>query len=929
MLSGVQFGRYEVGDRIGSGGMGEVYLAKDNQLDRNVALKLLLPEFFSDEERVKRFKMEARAASGLNHPNIITIHEINEESGQIYIATEFVDGETLRERIQKCDITQIEAVKIAEQVGDALAVAHEARVVHRDIKPENIMVRRDGIVKILDFGLAKPIFVRAVGAEDETVRLVETQAGLVMGSVRYMSPEQARGKPTDQRTDVWSLGVVLYEMLTGINPFAGETISDSLAAIIHLEPPPIEDAPEELLRILRKALKKKADDRYQDIKDLALDLRELRLDSDALGLDTSSRIYANTVAIRGNTTDENQAALHLTNSGQQRTGGNSNGWQNSFINSGAATIGARYRPAAVLLSIVAIALGGWFFLPKLLGHGTSSFQSIQASRLTDTGTAQSAEISPDGRFVAYVDRNQDKYGLAVKQIATGTSVPIVAPAKIEFYQPTFTPDGEFIYYVTNDKGLGTLYQVSTLGGESKKLLTDIDSRVAFSPDGGRMAFIRHNPSAGGDTIFIANRDGTGLEPFIQTKEAGFDQFVGVDWSADGSKLIAGVFKNKGDVVRKVQLAAFDLHNKQAEFIGDRVWLGLKGFETLRDGSGIVLVAKAKPDDYSQIWNVAYPSGEARQISTDTSDFGSVSVSADGMSIVTTRVDTISSVWSVNPQSREMKQLTSESKNLLGYAGLSQMPDGRILFAKNTGKEINIFSMDESGGNERQLTSGSGVNMFPAASPDGKFILFGSNRGGTVSLWRMNADGSSPVQVTNQANVIDGQPQILPNGKSAIFMRQTTDGGRMKMLEVGLDGGEAVQLMPENSESEVMPRVSRDGKRVVYHTFHYDEKAGSFITAVKVVGLKDEKVDPAAKEQTVSITPEYKWSPDGKSLTYVNRSGVDNLWEMKVDDRKEKHLTEFNSGNIANFIWSNDGKKLIIVKAVYNSDLVLIKDSPKV
>jgi len=927
MLSGVQFGRYEVGDKIGSGGMGEVYLAKDNQLDRNVALKLLLPEFFSDDERINRFKMEARAASALNHPNIITIHEINEESGQIYIATEFVEGETVREKIQRCDITQIEAVKIAEQVAEALAVAHDAHVVHRDIKPENVMVRPDGIVKILDFGLAKPLFVRSVGAEDETVRLVETQAGLVMGSVRYMSPEQARGKPTDQRTDAWSLGVVLYEMLTGINPFAGETISDSLAAIIHLEPPQIEDAPEELLRIIRKALKKKADDRYQDIRDFALDLRELRLDSDAVGLDTNSRLFANTTSIRGNNTDENLAALHQTNSGQQRTG--SNGWQNSFINSGAATIGGRYRPAAVLFSIFAIAIGGWFFLPKLLGHNASNFQSIQASRLTDSGTAQSAEISPDGRFVAYVDRNQDKYGLAVKQVATGTSVPIVAPAKIEFYQPTFTPDGEFIYYVTTDKGFGTLYQVSTLGGESKKLLTDIDSRVAFSPDGKRMAFIRHNPSAGGDTILIANRDGTGLEPFIQTKDAGFDQFTGLDWSADGKKMIVGVFKNNGDVVRKVQLAAFDFTDKKPELIGDRVWIGLKGFETLRDGTGIVLVAKAKPDDYSQIWNVAYPSGEAKQISTDTSDFGSVSVSADGASIVTTRVDTISSVWSLNPQSHEMKQLTSENKNLLGYAGLSQMPDGRILFAKNTGKEINIFSMDETGGNEKQLTSGNGINMYPAASPDGKFILFGSNRGGTVSLWRMNADGSSPVQITNQANVIDGQPQVLPDGKSAIFMRQTTDGGRMKMLEVCTDGGEAVQLMPESSESEVMPRVSRDGKQVVYHTFHYDEKAGSFVTAVKVVGFKNEKVDPAAKQETLNITPEYKWSPDGKSLTYINRSGVDNLWEVKLDDRKEKHLTEFNSGNIANFIWSNDGKKLIIVKAVYNSDLVLIKDGPKV
>jgi Serine/threonine protein kinase len=279
MISGVQFGRYEVGEKIGSGGMGEVYLARDNQLDRNVALKLLLPEFFSDAERIRRFKMEARAASALNHPNIITIHEINEDNDQIYIATEFVDGETLREKIARDKITQIEAVQIAEQVAGALAVAHEAQVIHRDIKPENIMVRRDGIVKILDFGLAKPIFAQNIGAEDETVRLVETQAGLVMGSVRYMSPEQARGKPTDQRTDVWSLGVVLYEMLTGVNPFAGETISDSLAAVIHIEPPPIDHAPEELQRILRKALKKKVDERYQDIKDFALDLRELRLES--------------------------------------------------------------------------------------------------------------------------------------------------------------------------------------------------------------------------------------------------------------------------------------------------------------------------------------------------------------------------------------------------------------------------------------------------------------------------------------------------------------------------------------------------------------------------------------------------------------------------------------------------------------------------
>jgi len=383
------------------------------------------------------------------------------------------------------------------------------------------------------------------------------------------------------------------------------------------------------------------------------------------------------------------------------------------------------------------------------------------------------------------------------------------------------------------------------------------------------------------------------------------------------------------VNKQVRIAAFGFADKTPEYIGETAWIGLKGFESLRDGSGIVLVAKAKPDDYAQVWHVAYPSGEARQISSDTSDFGSVSVSADGTSIVTTRVDTISSLWSLDPQTHEMRQLTPENKSLMGYAGLSQMPDGRILFAKNSGKEINIFVMDETGGHESQLTSGSGMNMFPAATPDGKYILFGSNRGGNISLWRMNADGSSPVQLTDEPNAIDGQPQVLPDGKSAVFMRQTTDGGRMKMLEIGINGGGATRLMPEASESEMLPRVSRDGKRVVFHTFHYDEKAGSFLTAVKVVGFDGQKIDPAVKEQTLSITPEYKWSPDGRSLTYVNRSGVDNLWQIKLDDQKEKRLTEFNSGNIANFIWSNDGKRLIVVKAVSNTDLVLIKDAPKV
>ena len=278
MLSGVKLGRYKIDKKIGTGGMGEVYLAHDEQLNRNVALKVLLPEFCCDAERVQRFKLEAKAASALNHPGIITIYEIDEFDEKLFIATEYVDGETLREKIERQELDLLVAIKIAEQVADALAVAHEAHIIHRDIKPENIMIRRDGYAKILDFGLAKPSALHpTMGAEDATLQMVKTQPGMVMGSVRYMSPEQARGKATDGRTDVWSLGVVLYEMLCGKNPFEGETISDSLAALIHVEPPPLEDIPEELHRIIRKALRKNALERYQSIKDFALDLKDLRL----------------------------------------------------------------------------------------------------------------------------------------------------------------------------------------------------------------------------------------------------------------------------------------------------------------------------------------------------------------------------------------------------------------------------------------------------------------------------------------------------------------------------------------------------------------------------------------------------------------------------------------------------------------------------
>ena len=281
-LVGKLISHYRVLSLVGSGGMGEVYLAEDTGLGRRVALKLLPEDVAKDRQRVNRLQQEARAASNLNHPNILTIHEIGQVGSRHFIATEFIDGETLRQRLNKEPMELGALLQVAVDIASALAAAHAAGIIHRDIKPDNVMIRRDRIVKVLDFGLAKltPRNAASVETEDPTKLLVNTEPGVVMGTANYMSPEQARGVEVDARTDIWSLGAVLYEMVTGHVPFEGETPTDVLSLILQKQPPPIArysaDVPEELERIITKSLVKDRDDRYQTIKDLLIDLQRLR-----------------------------------------------------------------------------------------------------------------------------------------------------------------------------------------------------------------------------------------------------------------------------------------------------------------------------------------------------------------------------------------------------------------------------------------------------------------------------------------------------------------------------------------------------------------------------------------------------------------------------------------------------------------------------
>ena len=912
-------GPYEIVSFISRGGMGEVYLAHDPRLHRKVALKVLPRVFTKDSERLHRFEQEARAASALNHPNIITIYEILKTGSTHVIATEFVEGETLRQRLSTSTLTLSESLHIAVQVADALTAAHKVGIIHRDIKPENIMLRPDGYVKVLDFGLAKLAEESPeIPIEEALTKQVRTGSGVVIGTAGYMSPEQARGKAVDARTDIFSLGAVIYEMVTQQKPFSGETPSDILAAILKTEPAPMSrfsaGTPAELSRIVTKALRKDREERYQVVRDLLLDLKSLKEELEFQArLDQSAAPASQT----GSSATKRSATTDLSTSYERNPA--------TMISEALSLEFKRHRAGVTLflMLLVIVLAGGAFGLYRLLTRShVAHFQSTSIARLTNSGKVINAHLSRDGNYLVYVLFDAGKQSLWIRNLNTANDKLIIPPAATNFFGLTFSPDGAELFYVIKNFDAGTLYRIPMLGGPPVKVLEKIDTAVTFSPDGQRFAFLRAGfPGEGQSALMVANSNGTNERTLAVRKQP--DRFVPIfftapSWSPDGKLIAASVFTYGGSS----RVIAFPVDGGNEINLSKETWTFSGQVAWLPDMSGLLLVAGSNSGNGAQVWFLSHPAGERRQITNDLDQHRAIGLTADGRRFVTVVSSGVVTVWvAPNGDASRAVNLSTGNVGLSAGAGnpVAWAPNGKIVFVSGEGNDANLWIMDADGGNRRQLTANAGRNGCPVVSPDGQYIVFSSTRSGQQNIWRMNIDGSNTRQLTR--GVGESRAAISPDGQWVVYASQGSSGPTI--WKVSIDGGPAVEITHRVSTN---PMISPDGKSIAYlFSDSPDSMAFNRIAIMPFAGGDPHDVgsfEPATTFATVG-----QWSADGKSILYTaTANNVTNVMSQPIAGGPPKQVTDFKDSFMTGFAWSRDGKQLVCTRGIFNRDAVLISEA---
>ena len=932
-LIGHTLGAYQILERLGAGGMGEVYLALHTRTNRKVALKLLPAVFMKDQQRVRRFQQEARTVLALNHPNIVTVYDIEQVDDTHLIATEVIEGETLRQRMKRAPLRLSEALEIGIQVAGALAAAHAAGVVHRDIKPDNIMLRPDGFVKVLDFGLAKLTEKRDLASSELPTRaMIKTDAGMVMGTANYMSPEQARGLAVDSRTDIFSFGVVLYEMLTGNLPFTGETNSDVIAAILQIEPPPLTrywpEAPDALEWIVTKTLTKEKDERYQTAKELLIDLKRLKRRSD---YDVEAARFVSTPA--GESLSAAQSGKALANRTAAQPVPSTAGATPGMSSAEYVVSEIKRHRRGIIFAFIGIGVFAAVLLPGIIVYlrnlrqreaetrtaSSQPFSKMKVTRLTATGDASKAVISPDGKYVVHVTGGAGQQSLQLRHIATGSDKEIVPASKENITALTFSHDGSYIYYVKySDKGGGVLFQVPVLGGTARALAKDVDSCPSFSPDGKQFVFIRGMPVENQDALVIANADGSG-ERTVVTRGLR-EMFVSVTlnawgpaWSPDG-EFVAFPLKVSGSGSNerwRVMLAPVKA-GAETPLTSDQ-WSSIGQIAWLPNRSGLIITAAdQEPGAPYQLWHVSYPGGEMQRITNDVTNYVGVSVTADGAALVTMQTEQRATIW-IAPDGKASRAVQIPSERHDGLSGLAWTPDGRVVYTSTASGNEDIWIMDANGANRRQLTVNNSADSAPVVSSDGRYIVFVSNRAGAFHIWRMDVDGLNPKQLSNGGS--DVQPSCSSDNQWVVY--SSTVSGQRQLWKVSIDGGAPV---PVTDYATSLPVASPDGKFIA--CAYVDERLAYTTSVIPFNGGRPLK----EFEFPLSFQQVVRWTADSRSLTYlVTRGGVSNIWRQSLDGGAATPLTDFTAETIFRYDWSRDGKQLALARGNVTSDVVLISN----
>ncbi len=746
---------YRITGQLGSGGMGVVYEALDLNLGRKVALKFLPPQLSRDQNALDRFLLEARAASALNHPNICTIYAVEKaegENAQSFIAMELLEGQNLDQKLHTGPLPIDRLIDIAIQLADALDAAHAKGIIHRDIKPANIFLSPRGQVKVLDFGLAKltrpDIQMEAIG--DTTINLAKdsprpahlTSAGATVGTIAYMSPEQARGEEIDTRSDLFSLGAVIYLMATGKLPFTGATSAVVFHAILELDPvPPLQwnaTLPPKLQEIIEKLLEKDRDLRYQSAADLRGDLKRLKRDIESGKKIAPARSGPTDMAVTGSgsapvaATDSSPAGASRTSSSHAAAVRSSS--SSVVLAARRNKLGTGVTLAIGLLLIAAAAYGIYSLATR---NHPAPFQNFTVTKVTDTGDAVSAALSPDGKYILSLMRDNGLFSLWLRDIPSNSNTQVQPPAEVYYGGLRFSPDGNYFYFVRSDPGnpeLKFLYRSPLLGGSPQKLASDVDSNITFSPDGQKIAFIREdNPEPGKYRLIIRATD-SDVETVL-TNGSTNDGFFAPEWSPDGKTIVgAAVGGNALQRLVAIDVATGtrkDFYSNKEHLVGLTRWLP--------DGSGLLGLAGDLASEFnrSQIGFVSYPDGKYAPVTRDTNNYSDLSVAANGHLLATV--------------------LNENRWNLLLMPGSAEGP-GRILTSTSAttnftwtrdnqliidqGNSLHLVNT-ETGAKAPFPTEEGHVSGDPSACADGRYVVFvlGFHGGvGIENIWRVDSAG---------------------------------------------------------------------------------------------------------------------------------------------------------------------------------------------